>query len=128
AGLVVDAVTSAVEARGGVMRGVVFHSDRGAQYTSAAFAEVCRTHGIRRSMGRVGSSYDNALAESFFATLKRELLYGARWLTRSEARMAVFAWMAWYNRRRRHSALGYRSPVDYERQHATTIDSLELVA
>ncbi|MFF3501173.1 IS3 family transposase [Streptomyces sp. NPDC003247] len=128
AGLVVDAVTSAVEARGGDVRGVVFHSDRGAQYTSAAFAQVCCTHGIRRSMGRVGSSYDNALAESFFATLKRELLYGSRWLTRPEARMAVFAWMAWYNRSRRHSALGYRSPVDYERHHASTIDNLGLVA
>jgi hypothetical protein len=65
--------------------------------------------------GRVGSSYDNALAESFFATLKRELLYGSHWLTRTQARMAAFAWMAWYNRTRRHSALGYSSPVDLHR-------------
>jgi transposase InsO family protein len=128
AGLVVDAVQAAVDARGGDVRGVVFHSDRGAQYTSAAFAEVCRAHGIRRSMGRVGSSYDNALAESFFATLKRELLYGSRWLNRLQARTAVFAWMAWYNRQRRHSALGYRSPVDYERHHADSVDNLDLVA
>ncbi|MFG2919707.1 IS3 family transposase [Kitasatospora sp. NPDC048298] len=128
ASLVVDAVAAAVDARGGNVRGVIFHSDRGAQYTSGAFAEVCRAHGIRRSMGRVGSSYDNALAESFFATLKRELLHGSRWMTRPQARTAVFTWMAWYNRRRRHSALGYRSPVDYERQHATSIDSLDLVA
>ncbi|WP_104817586.1 IS3 family transposase [Kitasatospora sp. MMS16-BH015] len=128
AGLVVDAVRSAVAARGGDVRGVLFHSDRGAQYTSAAFAEVCRAYGIRRSMGRVGSSYDNAMAESFFATLKRELLYGSRWLTRPQARMAVFAWMAWYNHRRRHSALGYRSPVDYERQHARPVTNLDLVA
>ncbi len=127
AGLVVDAVASAVEARGGDVRGVVFHSDRAAQYTFAVFAELCRAHGIRRSMGRVGSSYDNALAESFFATLKRELLCGSRWLTRPEACLTVFAWMAWYNRRRRHSALGCRSPVDCERQHAGTVDSLELV-
>jgi transposase InsO family protein len=128
AGLVVDAVRAAVDTRGGDVRGVVFHSDRGAQYTSAAFADVCRAHGIRRSMGRVGSSYDNALAESFFATLKRELLYGSRWLNRLQARTAVFAWMAWYNRQRRHSALGYRSPVDYERHHANSVDSLDLVA
>ncbi|GAA1946200.1 IS3 family transposase [Kitasatospora viridis] len=128
ADLVVDAVRSAVAVRGGDVRGVVFHSDRGAQYTSAAFAAACRTHGIRRSMGRVGSSYDNALAESFFATLKRELLYGSRWLTRTQACLAVFAWMAWYNRRRRHSALGYRSPVDYEQQHASSVTTLDLVA
>lgn len=127
AGLVVDAVRSAVGVRGGDVRGVVFHSDRGAQYTSAAFADACRRYGIRRSMGRVGSSYDNALAESFFATLKRELLYGSRWLTRSQARAEVFSWLAWYNRRRRHSALGYLSPADFERQ-TSTMDSLRLVA
>ncbi|WP_442789255.1 IS3 family transposase [Kitasatospora sp. NBC_01302] len=128
ADLVVEAVRAAVDARGGEVRGVVFHSDRGAQYTSAAFAKACRAHGIRRSMGQVGSSYDNALAESFFAALKRELLYGARWLTRTQARLAVFTWIAWYNRRRRHSALGYQSPVDYERQHASSITMLDLVA
>ncbi|MEV7782158.1 integrase core domain-containing protein [Kitasatospora sp. NPDC088351] len=97
------------------------------QYTSGAFAGVCRTHGIRRSMGRVGSSYDNALAESFLAALKRELLYGSRRLTRAQARIAVFAWPAWYNRKRRHSALGYRSPIDYEQQHATSVINLDLV-
>ncbi|MFC8583688.1 IS3 family transposase [Streptomyces sp. NPDC057217] len=128
AGLVVDAVQAAVDARGGAVHGVVFHSDRGTRYTSAAFAEVCRAHGIRRSTGRVGSSYDNALAESFFATLKRELLYGSRWMTRAQARMAVFAWMAWCNRKRRHSALGYHSPVDYERHHTASVANLDLVA
>ncbi|MEF9881101.1 integrase core domain-containing protein [Streptomyces sp. P9-A4] len=76
----------------------------------------------------VGSSYDNALAESFFATLKRELLYGSRWITRLQARLAVFAWIAWNNLKRRHSALGYSSPVDYERQYASSIDNLDLVA
>ncbi|WP_282694655.1 integrase core domain-containing protein [Streptomyces sp. CC208A] len=99
-----------------------------ARAEAAAFAEVCRAHGIRRSMGRVGSSYDNALAESFFATLKRELLYGSHWLTRAQARMAVFAWMAWYNRKRRHSALGCHSPIDYEQHHAASVANLDLVA
>lgn len=61
-------------------------------------------------MGRIGSSYDNTLAESFFATLKRELLYGSSWLTREQARAAIVAWMAWYNGKQRHSSLGYRSP------------------
>lgn len=121
ADLVVDAVRAAVVVRGGDVRGVVFHSDRGTQYTSTAFAEVCRAPGIRRSMGRVGSSYDNALAESFFATLKRELPYGSRWMTRPQASVAVFAWSAWYNRKRRHSALGYHSPVDYERHNVTSV-------
>jgi transposase InsO family protein len=79
-------------------------------------------------MGRVGSSYDNALAESFFATLKRELLHGSRWLNRLQVRTAVFVWMAWYNRSRHHSALGYRSPVDYERHHTDSVGDLDLVA
>lgn len=81
------------------------------QYTSDAFAAACRRHGIRRSMGRVGSSYDNAMAESFFASIKRELLHTERWRQTSEARMAVFSWLAWYNNRRRHSALGHIGPV-----------------
>jgi transposase InsO family protein len=78
-------------------------------------------------MGRVGSSYDNALAESFFASIKRELLHGERWLRNSEARMAVFSWLAWYNNRRRHSALGHVSPVEFE-QRSLGSGSLNLVA
>lgn len=70
--------------------------------------------GIRRSMGRVGFSYDNALAESFFASIKRELLHAERWTHTSEARVAVFSWLARYNNRRRHSALGHVSPVEFE--------------
>ncbi|MFJ2191924.1 integrase core domain-containing protein [Kitasatospora sp. NPDC087861] len=77
---------------------------------------------------RPGSSYDNALAENFFATLKREPLHGSRWLPRPQDRMAVFARMAWYNRERRHSALGYRSPVDFERQHVRSVNYLDLAA
>lgn len=77
------------------MAGVVFHADRGTQYTSAAFAEVCAGHKVRRSMGRIGSSYDNAAAESCFTTLKREL--GDAWATAGQARLAVFGWIAFYN-------------------------------
>jgi putative transposase len=88
------------------------------QYTSYDFARACRQAGIERSMGSVGDCYDNALAESFFATLECELVARARWRTHAEARMAVFDFIeAFYNPRRRHSALGYLSPVEYERRH-----------
>jgi transposase InsO family protein len=113
--LVTDALNAAVAARGGRVGDVIFHSDRGAQYGSSDFAEVCRRHGVRRSMGHVGSSYDNALAEAFFASLKRELdVDHQRWATEADARRDVFRWIAFYNHRRRHSALGYLSPADYE--------------
>ncbi|WP_375547185.1 IS3 family transposase [Micromonospora chalcea] len=113
--LVIDALDAAVAARGGRVDGVVFHSDRGAQYGSGDFADVCQRHGIRRSMGRIGSSYDNALAEAFFATLKRELDVDRRtWTSEADARRDVFRWIAFYNHRRRHSALDYLSPADYE--------------
>jgi transposase InsO family protein len=98
-----------------------------AQYGAAAFAEVCRRHGIRRSMGRVGSSYDNALAESFFQGLKRELLHGRRWTSKAQTRLELFRWLSYYNRRRRHSALGYRTPAEFEQQLITT-RTLSLVA
>jgi transposase InsO family protein len=111
--LAADALEAAVAARGGTVAGVVFHTDHGAQYSSAAFAELCDHHGVVQSMGRVGDSLDNAVAESFFATLKREL--GGRWASVEQARLAVFSWIAFYNHRRRHSTLGYHSPVDYER-------------
>lgn len=113
--LSIDALDAAVAARGGRVDGVIFHSDRGAQYGSGDFADACQRHGIRRSMGRIGSSYDNALAEAFFATLKRELdVDHRRWATEADARRDVFRWIAFYNHRRRHSALGYLSPADYE--------------
>lgn len=111
--LAADALEAAVATRGGTIAGVVFHTDHGAQYSSAAFAELCDHHGVVQSMGRVGDSLDNAVAESFFATLKREL--GGRWASVEQARLAVFSWIAFYNHRRRHSTLGYHSPVDYER-------------
>jgi len=89
-----------------------------AQYTSLAFGQRCRRAGIVPSRGSVGDCYDNAMAESFFASLECELIDRNRWQTQSEARMAVFDYIeAFYNPRRRHSALGYRSPAEYERQH-----------
>ncbi|TDD40267.1 IS3 family transposase [Saccharopolyspora elongata] len=127
ADLVCDALDAAVRARGGGVEDVIFHSDRGTQYTSASFAAVCDRHGVHRSMGRVGSSYDNALAEAFFATLKRELLHHGRtvWGSEAEARRQVFRWIAFHNHRRRHSALNYLSPTDYEhRLTSTTVQDL----
>jgi putative transposase len=97
---------------------VIHHSDRGCQYTSYAFGKRCREAGVMPSMGSVGDAYDNAMAESFFATLERELLNRRRFKTQVEAKMAVFEWIeGWYNPHRRHSSLGYRSPVNYERAH-----------
>ena len=97
--------------------GVIHHSDQGSQYTSLAFGERCRRAGVRPSMGSVGDCYDNAMAESFFATLETELLDRTRFSTPEEARRELFAFIeGWYNTRRRHSALGYRSPVTFERE------------
>jgi putative transposase len=97
---------------------VIHHSDRGCQYTSYVFGKRCREAGVMPSMGSVGDAYDNAMAESFFATLERELLNRRRFKTQVEAKMAVFEWIeGWYNPHRRHSSLGYRSPVNYERAH-----------
>jgi putative transposase len=97
---------------------VIHHSDKGCQYTSYAFGKRCREAGVMPSMGSVGDAYDNAMAESFFASLERELLSRRRFKTQAEAKMAVFEWIeGWYNPHRRHSSLGYRSPVNFERAH-----------
>lgn len=112
--LVADALRAACHQRRPA-RPVIFHSDRGCQYTSAAFAALSRQFGIRLSVGRTGQCWDNALAESFFATLKRELLGARPWPTRALAHSAIFDFIeSWYNLRRLHSSLGYRSPAEYE--------------
>ncbi len=115
--LVIAALDMALAARGPVTE-LIHHSDHGTQYTSHAFRRRCGGAGIVRSMGSVGDSYDNAMAESFFASLETELIDRSRWRTRDEARLAVFEWIgAFYNRRRRHSALGYLSPEAFEARY-----------
>jgi putative transposase len=96
---------------------VIHHSDQGTQYTSIAFGLRCKASGVRPSMGSVGDAYDNALCESFFATLECELLERERFRNQAEAKMKVFDFIeGWYNPHRRHSALGHRSPIAYERE------------
>jgi putative transposase len=95
--------------------GLIHHSDRGVQYACGDYRDLLKRHGIVASMSRSGNCYDNACAESFFGTLKTELVHRTRYATRSEARGSVFAWIeCWYNRKRRHSSLGYVSPEAFE--------------
>ena len=111
--LVLDALNMAIWQRR--PRRVVHHSDRGSQYTSIAFGARCKEAGVRPSTGSVGDAYDNALCESFFATLECELLDRRSFRSHAEARMAIFEFVeGFYNRRRRHSALGYQSPAAFE--------------
>ena len=98
--------------------GLVHHSDHGSQYTSLALGRRMREAGITASMGSIGDSYDNAMAESFFASLETELIDRSTWASHGDARADVFDWLeVFYNRVRRHSALGYLSPVDYEERY-----------
>ena len=118
--VVLDALDMALRRR--QPSGVIHHSDQGSQYTSIEFGKRCREAGIRPSMGSVGDAYDNAMAESFFATLECELLDRHRFKTQAEARIAVFGFIeGFYNLRRRHSSLGYLSPIKFESQFAETI-------
>jgi putative transposase len=107
------------------MHGTIFHSDRGSTYTSARYRQTCLDLGLRQCAGRTGSCLDNAVAEAWFASLKKEL--GRRsFRTRAEARQAIFTSIAYYNHRRLHSACGYRPPVEYEQalHHHPTTDPL----
>jgi putative transposase len=114
--LVLDALDMALQTRR--PQGVIHHSDQGSQYTSIEFGQRCRDAGVRPSMGSVGDAYDNAMCESFFATLECELLARSRFRTPAEARSAVFSFIeGFYNPRRRHSSIGYLSPIEYERRH-----------
>lgn len=118
--LVMAALNAAVAQRRPEL--VVFHSDHGCQYTSYAFGKRCQEMNVVPSMGSVGDAYDNAMAESFFATLEREVLNRRCLKTHAEARIAIFEWIeGWYNPHRRHSSIGYLSPNNFERrisQHA----------
>lgn len=110
-----DALRAAAATRRRVrFDGLVFHSDHGSQYTSDDCRSLCRDLHITQSMGSVGDSYDNAMAESFWASLKRELVDHAHYKTKLEARTALFEWLVWYNRERLHSSIGYRPPEEYE--------------
>lgn len=120
--LVLDALNMALAQRRPVR--VIHHSDQGSQYTSVAFGLRCKEAGVRPSMGSVGDAYDNAMCESFFATLECELLDRRKFQTKAEARMAVFQFIeGWYNPARRHSALGYKSPINYERSAKARLET-----
>ena len=123
--LVADALTNAVAARDPVP-GVIFHSDKGCQYISGDYATVADDLEVALSTGRTGQCWDNALAESFFASLKGACLDQRPWPTRAAARRATVEYIAWYNGTRLHSALGYRTPDEFET--ATDQDSIKQVA
>jgi putative transposase len=117
--LVTDALQMALAARRPA-QGLIWHSDQGSQFVALAFGQQARAAGIAQSMGTRGDCFDNAVAESFFATLKKELIHRRPWPTRAELRTEVFDYIeTFYNRRRRHSTLGHRSPADYENMTLT---------
>jgi len=108
-------------AHGHIQPGAIFHSDKGCQYTSAEFARYCQANGIHTSTGRTGACWDNAAAESFFGALKNEMYYRQTFPTRARARFAVAGYIeVFYNRRRLHSALGYRTPLEALTQFQAT--------
>lgn len=124
AGLVVAAMNMAAVTRGGSVEGVIFHSDRGSEYTSADFVRACARWKVRQSMGRVGSCFDNAVAEATFSTIKVEYVHRRTFRTRTEARLKIATRITeFYNRRRRHSVCDWRSPIDYERSETRALEA-----
>jgi putative transposase len=115
--IVTDALSMAIAARGGTVDGVIAHADRGAQYTSNDYLDFCLAHQLRPSVGRTGVCWDNAVAESFWESLKRECVQGRVFATRAEARRAIFRWLNWYNTSRLHSSLDHTPPCEWEQQH-----------
>ena len=122
--LVADALANAVAARDPAP-GLIFHADRGCQYTSADYAALAADCQVELSHGRTGQCWDNALAESFFSAIKGELLDDQAWPTRATARSAITEYIAWYNGTRLHSALGYKPPAEHE---STRQENLKQVA
>jgi len=121
--LVTTAVDRAVFTRGGQVKGVILQSDRGTQYTSHDMAAACSRHGLRRSMGATGICWDNAGAESLWSTFKHEFYYRHTFATKMELIAAVDNWMRFYNHQRRHSSIGMRSPITYERTLNVTLEA-----
>jgi transposase InsO family protein len=117
--LVLDALGMAIAARGGdhAVAGVIGHADRGSQYTSNAYLEFLQARQMRPSVGQTGVCWDNAVAESFWASLKRECLLGRTFATRAEARRAIFKWINWYNSSRVHTTLGGVPPLEWEQRY-----------
>ncbi|MEV6952851.1 IS3 family transposase [Streptomyces sp. NPDC051183] len=118
ADLVVAALNMAAATRGGDVRGVLFHSDRGSEYSSRKFHRAYRKLGVTQSMGRVGSCFDNAVSEAFNSVLKVECVHRRTFTTRTEARIRIATWITdFYNARRLHSVCGWKSPIDYEHDY-----------
>lgn len=115
--LVIDALDMAIAARGGDVAGAIAHADRGSQYTSNDYLDHCQRHQLRPSVGRTGVCWDNSVAESFWASLKRECLQGRVFATRAEARRKIFTWINWYNTKRLHSSLDHTPPLRWEQQY-----------
>jgi len=112
--LVADALRMAAGVRGGATAGIIFHGDRGCQYMAGEYRQLLADLGMVQSVGRTGVCWDNAVAESAWSSLKRELVHRYRFTTRADARRAIFTWIATYNHRRLHSSLGYIPPTEWE--------------